>query len=89
MTLIHELYHTQVGGGLSDNPGNPGPVVTQMNLIRSELNANGGNYGQRLDYTATFIPSAVFIPFDVRSQFNLNNGIMPFPLNYKYIKTGL
>ena len=51
--------------------------------------ANGGNYGQRLDYTATFIPPAVFIPFDVRSQSNLKNGIMPFPLNYKYIKTGL
>ena len=45
--------------------------------------ANGGNYGQRLDYPA------VFIPFDVRSQSNLKNGIMPFPLNYKYIKTGL
>ena len=55
--------------------------------------ANGGNRHKltkkRLDYTATFIPPAVFIPFDVRSQSNLKNGIMPFPLNYKYIKTGL
>ena len=39
MTLMHEIQHTQVGGGLSDEPMNPGPVVTRMNKIRKELNA--------------------------------------------------
>ena len=57
MTLMHELYHTKVGGNLKDNYGSGylGDVVTQMNAIRSELNAQGGIYGQRLSYESILI----------------------------------
>jgi len=85
MTLMHELHHTQVGGGLRDTPGNPGPVVTQMNIIRSELNALGGNYGQRLDYHATPAGLNNYIPFDKPSQSLLSTGIVPIPIN-KFVK---
>lgn len=65
MTFLHELYHTQVGGGLSDYPGNPGPVETNMNIIRSELNSQGGNYGQRLDYEAMPLGfRSAYLPFN-------------------------
>jgi RHS repeat-associated protein len=64
MTFMHELHHTQVGGGLRDSPGNPGPVVTRMNLIRSELNVQGGKYGQRMNYPAIRIGKRAYLPFD-------------------------
>ncbi len=85
MTLIHELHHTQVGGGLLDTPGNPGPVVTQMNIIRSELNAQGGNYGQRLDYGATSSGGYNYIPFNIPAQGQLGFGFAPLPIN-KFIR---
>lgn len=50
------------------------PVVTQMNIIRSELNAQGGNYGQRLDYGATSVGSYNYIPFDISAQNQLSFG---------------
>lgn len=85
MTFMHELHHTQVGGGLLDTPGNPGPVVTQMNIIRSELNTQGGNYGQRLDYGATSVGRYNYIPFNILAQYQLNLGFAPLPMN-KFIK---
>jgi hypothetical protein len=77
MTVMHELHHTQVGGGLADSPGNPGPVVTQMNIIRSELNTQGGNYGQRLDYYGTPIGGSTFIPFNSSAKGSIILGIPP------------
>ena len=85
MTFMHELHHTQVGGGLHDTPGNPGPVVIQMNIIHSELNAQGGNYGQRLDYGATSVGSYNYIPFDISAQNQLSFGFVPLPIN-KFLK---
>lgn len=75
----------QVGGGLQDTPGNPGPVVTQMNIIRSELNALGGNYGQRMDYAGTNIGLYNYIPFDKLSQNLVNVGVVPILTN-KYVR---
>lgn len=87
MTFMHELHHTQVGGGLSDSPGNPGPVVTQMNIVRSELNNLGGNYGQRLNYNATPIGLYNYIPFNVGTQGLMNTGLRPVAIfGDKYIK---
>jgi hypothetical protein len=77
MTLMHELHHTQVGGGLPDAPFNPGPVVTQMNIIRSELNTQGGNYGQRLDYVATPIGGNAYLPFNKVSKGLIRAGLIP------------
>jgi len=77
MTVMHELYHTQIGGGLPDSPFNPGPVVTQMNIIRSELNTKGGNYGQRMDYYAAPLGSNMYIPFDIVSKGLISSGIIP------------
>lgn len=85
MTSMHELHHTQVGGGLRDTPGNPGPVVTQMNIIRSELNAKGGNYGQRLDYPATLIRGSRILPFDSSAKGQILLGLPPLPIN-RHIK---
>ena len=85
MTVMHELYHTQVGGGLADTPGTPGPVVTQMNIIRAEL---GENYGQRLDYQATPIGGSAYIPFVRASKESIILGIPPSTVRpgQKYIK---
>lgn len=85
MTFMHELHHTQVGGGLRDTPGNPGPVVTQMNIIRSELNNQGRNYGQRSDYPATLIQGSKFLPFDIHAKGQISLGLTPLPIN-KHIK---
>jgi len=77
MTFLHESYHTSIGGGLSDSPFNPGPVVSNMNIIRSELNALGGNYGQRLNYYEIPINSTFYIPFCDSSKNLINIGAMP------------
>jgi hypothetical protein len=79
MTFIHESYHTTIGGGLSDAPYNSGPVVTKMNTIRAELNAKGGNYGQRIDYISTPVGfrNAV-LPFNNAASRTLNSiGVIP------------
>jgi hypothetical protein len=65
MTFFHELMHTSLGGGLSDNTTKrdpKGPTVSIVNKIRQELDANklsrlatGGKYGQRLTYDARHI----------------------------------
>jgi len=88
MTLMHEINHTKVGGGLRDTPGNPGPTVTKMNTIRSELNALGGNYGQRLDYYGTQIGGNVFLPFNRPAKEFIILGIPPGSAgpNKQYIK---
>ncbi|NDP22619.1 MAG: hypothetical protein GZ091_16290 [Paludibacter sp.] len=81
MTLLHELHHTNVGGRLSDSPygaNNPGPVETQMNIIRSELNAQGGNYGQRLTYPAIPLTGLNYLPFNNSSLYLVNSGWSPF-----------
>jgi|GEM_PF-3180029 len=87
MTLMHEIQHTNVGGGLPDAPYNPGPVVTTMNTIRSELNAQGGNYGQRLEYYGAPIGSSnVYLPFSNNAQLLINNGIIPVVPADKFIR---
>ena len=48
--------------------------MIQMNIIHSELNAQGGNYGQRLDYGATSVGSYNYIPFDISAQNQLSFG---------------
>jgi len=86
MTFIHEINHTNVGGGLPDAPHNPGPVVTIMNTIRSELNAQGGNYGQRLEYFGTPIGSNAYLPFSSGSQSLINSGIIPVVPADKFVR---
>jgi hypothetical protein len=77
MTVMHELHHTQVGGGLSDSPFNPGPVVTQMNIIRSELNSQGGNYGQRMTYPAYPVGNNAYLPFNRSSTGLIRSNMIP------------
>lgn len=77
MTLMHEIYHTNVGGALSDSPYNPGAVVTVMNTIRNELNVQGGNYGQRLEYYGTPQGFKVVLPFNNSAQNALKAGWSP------------
>ena len=84
MVFLHEFLHTDVGGGLPDNPKNPGPVVTQMNIIRSELNAQGGNYGQRLSYYYERIGGQYHLPFDKVSHTYINSLMSP-PAGTKFI----
>jgi len=52
-----------------------------MNVIRSELNVPGGNYGQRLNYEAIRLTptGAAYVPFN-RSTVNImESGIIPVP----------
>ena len=54
MTFLHELHHTTIGGDYHDSTElfGTGPVVDNMNIIRNELNKQGFNYGERLNYKA-------------------------------------
>lgn len=71
MTLMHESLHSVLGGGLKDSPlaagfGPIGDVETKMNIIRTELNVQGGNYGKRLSYQGLIPPysNSAYLPFD-------------------------
>ena len=80
MTFLHESFHTNIGGGLKDNPNATGPVVDNMNLIRSELNNIGYNFGQRMSYSAIFTHGQNYIPFNNAAQNSLNAGLLPCTL---------
>lgn len=58
----------------------------QMNKIRSELETQGGNYGQRLDYTATLINGYKYIPFDKGAKDQTSLGLSALLIN-RYIKS--
>lgn len=85
MTFMHETLHSGVGMGVSDPPrgsgvGLTGAVVDRMNIVRSELNSQGYNYGQRTSYEAvSFSPTLTpgYLPFDANSLNNLQRGIVP------------
>jgi RHS repeat-associated protein len=93
MTFLHESYHTTLGGGLFDPSDNTdfltvGPVVERMNIIRAELNAQGGNYGQRMSYYG--IPSVTnysYLPFSDLTRIALIFNFTIRPELHKFIKT--
>jgi hypothetical protein len=77
MTLMHEVSHNKsVGNGLHDNftENNPrGDNVDFMNKIRSELNSQGKNYGQRKFYNPVFYISESTLKTEMRLPFD-NDG---------------
>ena len=91
MTFLHELYHTGPGGSLIDTDAlyGTGGVVDAMNVIRKELNAQGKNFGQRLNYKS-IIPyeggTISYIPFDKSSLNSIEAGIAPSGTS-KFIKS--
>ncbi|MBO6216783.1 MAG: RHS repeat-associated core domain-containing protein [Prevotella sp.] len=90
MTLLHELYHTASGGSLKDTNElyGTGDVVDKMNVIRAELNKQGRNFGQRLNYKSIIIDEGTttsYIPFDNASLNSIKNGYRP-SRKYKFIK---
>ena len=66
MTFLHELHHTTIGGDYHDSTElfGTGPVVDNMNIIRNELNKQGFNYGERLNYKAIHTNEGNIIPFN-------------------------
>lgn len=91
MTFLHELYHTGPSGSLIDTDAlyGTGGVVDAMNVIRKELNAQGKNFGQRLNYKS-IIPyergTISYIPFDKSSLNSIKAGIAPSGTS-KFIKS--
>jgi hypothetical protein len=87
MTFMHESLHSALGGGLRDNLprlSDTGQVVDRLNIVRQELNQNGGNYGVRMSYKATsFNPSGkpAYVPFDRVANSNLMLGVKPAIVN--------
>jgi RHS repeat-associated protein len=85
MTFMHETLHSAVGLGVSDpprgsGPGPTGPVVDRMNIVRSELNNQGYNYGKRTSYEGvTYSPTGTpaYLPFDSNSLNDLQRGLVP------------
>ena len=67
MTFLHELHHTTIGGDYHDSTElfGTGPVVDNMNIIRNELNKQGFNYGERLNYKAIHTKEGNIIPFNL------------------------
>ena len=66
MTFLHELHHTTIGGDYHDSTElfGTGPVVDNMNIIRNELNKQGFNYGERLNYKAIHTKEGNIIPLN-------------------------
>ena len=85
MTFMHEMLHSNVGLGASDDKsrfGATGPVVDKMNIIRSQL---GPSFGQRKSYMGLQVGNSGYLPFDSRSLRRLLYGRTPLP-GSKYIK---
>ena len=89
MTFLHELKHTDLGGGLKDNltlSDKMGETVRFMNTIRAELNALGGSYGQRMMYESVKLDDGYwYIPFDDRSKYDIES--YRYPVEGNFIKT--
>lgn len=88
MTLMHEILHSNVAEGGAHGHGEEaeifgptGIVVDRMNLVRSELNTQGLNYGQRMSYSASSLNEnkspPLYIPFDKASKNKIENGVVP------------
>ena len=88
MTFMHELYHTPIGGGYHDTTEDygTGPVVDFMNQIRKELNEQGFNYGQRMNYTEIMTKEGKITPFNSKALIRLKNGLQMTKKCF-YIKT--
>ena len=81
MTFLHEMLHNRSPNylDLQEDIGT-GIVVDTMNQIRSELNAKGYNFGERMNYRAFPINSRYqIIPFDQSSFKDAKNGLFPAP----------
>jgi hypothetical protein len=66
--------------------GSPGDVEEIMNKVRSELNAKGGNFGERQSYVGKeVLPKKAYIPFDDDSYDRIMNDRAPDPKD-KYIE---
>ncbi len=77
MTFLHESFHTEMGGNLSDDFIGTGEVVDIMNQIRKELNQIGYNYGKRTNYTGINVNGSIYIPMDKSSLNKLNLELTP------------
>ena len=83
MAFIHETSHSIVGGSLSDHlpvGSATGQVVDRLNIVRSQLNKQGGNYGQRIVYQGTSFSKTykpAYLPFDNGSNSSLQRGFVP------------
>lgn len=93
MTFMHELGHTNVEGGLSDARGwgNIGAAETRMNTIRRELNAQGGNFGQRLNYEAIRLTpnGSAYVPFNSNTVNMIESGIVRTPVpSMQFVRIG-
>ena len=89
MTFLHELHHTTIGGNYQDTTENfgTGDVVDRMNKIRNELNKQGFNYGERLNYKAIPSRDGNIIPFNNSALTSLKfNGSMGKKAYYIKIK---
>ena len=74
MTFLQELFGT-------------GPVVDNMNIIRNELNKQGFNYGERLNYKAIHTKEGNIIPFNESALTSLKyNSSMRKKAHYIKIK---
>ena len=89
MTFLHELHHTTIGGDYHDSTElfGTGPVVDNMNIIRNELNKQGFNYGERLNYKAIHTKEGNIIPFNESALTSLKyNSSMGKKAHYIKIK---
>lgn len=90
MVVLHEMYHTSLGGGYKHSEYlEQDMVLKNMNMIRAEMNRQGYVFGQRLSYAAKDIYGRVYLPFDDNSARSLMNDIPPNSKNlFISIKSG-
>lgn len=84
MTFLHESFHTNIGGNLTDDVWGTGDVVDRMNVIRNELNQQGHNFGQRVRYRSIELNGHQFIPLDKETLRIILSGFEP--IHRKFIK---
>jgi len=82
MTFLHELHHTNAGGGLGDvadkrDFASTGPTVDSVNEMRKELDSNPQSSGNK--------------PYGIRKHYNSitgDNGLTKTNFKYPYTKKG-
>ena len=88
MTFLHELLHSPLGGNHKDTTKDfgTGGVVDTMNQIRNELNKQGYNFGERMNYKSHVIDNNAILPFN-QPALNLIKGETNLGGTPKYIQT--
>ena len=85
--FLHELLHTQVGGGYLDEPNGrinddrPGPTVRRVNRMRRQINRS---LGMRMTYRPVEIGEYDYLAFSRHGRRQIRRGVAPTSMWIRY-----